>query len=131
MTMAHMSSHLVSAIENGARDADFVPEDAITMVSLLARRRRQIVNQEMNSAVEFGGKVLCFIFDPVKSRNTAFVHAMRVVREPYRGIFLDPELQDDFEGSLSKEFLRAPTIGEAVELGARALFVQRFFTRGA
>jgi hypothetical protein len=129
--MARMSDELIDAIVNGARGADFDPEDALFMVNSLARRRRRTTEGSAEEAQRFGGVVLCFIFDPVKGRNTAYVQAMRKIREDYRGIFLDLTLQDAFEASLSSDFVHADSVTQAVEMGAHALFAPRLTARGS
>jgi hypothetical protein len=127
--MARMSDELIDAIVNGARGADFDPEDALYMVNALARRRRRATDSSAEDAQRFGGVVLCFIFDPVKGRNTAYVQAMRGIREDFRGIFLDLTLQDAFEQSLSNDFVNAASVQDAVDMGARALFEPQLTSR--
>ncbi|HEU4589452.1 MAG TPA: hypothetical protein VFS13_00980 [Steroidobacteraceae bacterium] len=129
--MARMSDELIDAIVQGARRVDFDPEDALFMVNSFARRRRRATDSSAEEAQRFGGIVLCFIFDPVKGRNTAYVEAMRGIREDYRGIFLDLTLQDAFEENLSKEFVIAESVQHAVEMGAHALFEPRLAARGS
>ncbi|HET9863666.1 MAG TPA: hypothetical protein VFP37_09515 [Steroidobacteraceae bacterium] len=126
-----MSVELLQEITDGARRAEFAPEDALYMVNALARRRRRVTANSADEAQRFGGVVLCFIFDPVKGRNTAYTQAMRRIREDFRGIFLDLTLQDAFEESLSSDFINAESVAQAVELGAHALFAPQLTTRGS
>jgi hypothetical protein len=118
-------------IAGGAREQKFDPHDALVMVALLATRRMETRQTRAAEAVQFGGKVLCFIFDPVKSRNTAYVEEMRATREGFRGIYKSPALQKVFASSLSAEFLKVPNVAAAIALGVDALFEQGNMTRGA
>lgn len=128
--MARMSDELLDAIVSGAREQGFEPEDAVTMVNALARRRRRATDNSAEEAQRFGGVVLCFVFDPVKGRNVGYVQAMRGLREDYRGIFLDLTLQDAFEQNLSDNFVVAESVTAAVEMSAHALFESHLAARG-
>jgi hypothetical protein len=128
--MARMSSELIEEIVGGAEKAGFDPNDALYMVNALARRRRRAIDSSADDAQRFGGVVLCFIFAPVKGRNTAYVKAMHNVRENFRGIFLDVTLQDAFDEALSSEFVNAESFDHAVEMGAHALLAPQLTARG-
>lgn len=129
--MAEMSADLRQEIERSADETSFPPEDALVMVTLVARNRRRMYERSSEAeSYAFGGKVLCFIFDPVKSEQVEYVEAMRSIRTLYRGIHSDPKQQREFEQNLSKDFLLARSAGEAIKMGPNALFVRQLTSGG-
>ncbi len=125
--MAEMDKGLLEQLVRSARGADLAPEDAITMVTLLARRRRTSRAYESEGeALLFSSVILCFVFDPVKSKHTNYVRAMPAFRRQFRGIYTDIGLQSEFEAQLSDALLTADTIQDAIEHGIEALFLPQY-----
>ncbi len=97
--------------------------DVAKMMEILAEARAEARGQSLSrEPFEFAGKILCVIFDPVKSTVTNFSRQTKFLRRAYRGIADSEDLQEMFRGSLRPELLLAETATQAIEAGVEALF---------
>ena len=127
--MARMDPRLLAGIEAGARDSKLDATDAVTMVMLLARRRRVARADETDAeALEFAGTVMCFMFDPVKSEHPRYVRQMGDTRQSFAGIYTDLALQRRFEEQLSDTLLQSGSAAAAIEAGVDALFAPQYLS---
>ena len=129
--MALSQEEVFRLVRGAARRAGLNTEDAFTMTSVLARRRHEAVQEESaDDSTEFSATILCFIFDPVKSRQQDYVTRMREFRRELTGIATRIEVQAAFESLFSDALLKAKSARHAILMGFGALFVSRYQTRG-
>lgn len=99
------------------------PKDVLTMMGIVASARAEARGGAPTRAdLEFGGKILCVIFDPIKIKIVGFSDQTKSLRRAYRGIADSPDLQEMFRESLRPELLSAEEASEAIQGGVDALF---------
>ena len=129
--MARSPDEVFKLDRSAAKRDGLVAEDAFAMTATLARRRHEAMQEKSaDDATEFSATVLCFIFDPVKSRHQEFVRAMRAFRREFAGIATHIEIQERFESLFSDALLKAQSARHAILMGFEVLFRPRFQMRG-
>ena len=99
------------------------PKDVLNMIEILASERAKARGSALSRAdLEFAGKILCVVFDPIKLEIVAFTEHTKLLRRSYRGIADSPPMQDAFRESLRPDLVSAPKASEAIKSGVEALF---------
>ena len=97
------------------------PNDVFAMMQILAQARATVQGVPISDThYSFAGKILCVIFDPVKTQE--FSRSMASLRRAYRGIASDETAQSTFRGSLREDILSADNASQAIRAGSEALF---------
>ncbi len=113
--------HYIALIKEKYPDED--PNDVLTMIETLARARAEARGADISrDDLEFAGKILCVIFDPIKFKIVSFSSQTKSLRRSYRGIADSADLQDTFRESLRPELVSAGKASAAIEAGVEALF---------
>lgn len=95
--------------------------DVLHMIDVLAHARAATAGRPVAPRDEDdAAKVLCLIFDMVKT--AAYRETVTDLRQVYRGIDQDSDLQRQFRASFSPRLLSTPDVREAIRLGPDALF---------
>ena len=95
------------------------PYDFVAMIGIVAEARAGERGSAVTAAdFEFGGKLLCLIFDPIKFKIVNFSSEMESLRQSYRGIAQSDEAQQMFRESLRPELLTASDVSAAISAGS-------------
>ena len=99
------------------------PNDVLTMIEVLATARAEARETDLaREDLEFAGKILCVIFDPIKFKITGYANQTKSLRRAYRGIAYSVDLQNTFRESLKPGLVSAEEASEAIEAGVEGLF---------
>jgi|SRR5580658_8118577 hypothetical protein len=95
--------------------------DVLHLIDVLAGARAATAGRPVSPRDEDdAAKVLCLIFDMVKT--AAYRETITDLRQLYRGVDKDPNLQQQFRASLSPRLLSTRDVRDAIRLGPEALF---------
>lgn len=88
--------------------------DETIMVDLLATVRAAVHSTPVAKQMSFAGKVLCFIFDPVKAANPDYQPQVEAFRRAFRGIADSQELKAQFVESLTAKVIAAHALDDVM-----------------